>query len=159
MRQLGGHPCIGVWVQFNESWGQFDARQNAQIAHELDPSRLVLAASGWYDQGSGDIRGIHNYFRSMRVYDRKRDDERAFMLSEFGGLVCRVEGHSSVKRLYGYDIYEDLPTFQQALKTLLDSVDALEEQGMCGFVYTQVSDVEEEVNGLVTYDRRVSKLD
>ena len=159
LRQLGGHPCVIAWVLFNESWGQFDSAKNAQIAREDDPTRLVLATSGWYDQGAGDIRGIHNYFRSMRVYDRPKGDRRAFMLSEFGGLVCRVEGHSSVERTYGYDTYEDIPAYEAGLERLLASVDALEAEGMCGFVYTQISDVEEEVNGLITYDRRVSKLD
>ena len=163
LRYLGGHPCIATWVVFNESWGQFLSKQNTQMLRAIDPTRPYVATSGWYDRGAGDYVAVHNYFRSMRVYKdpRKglfRDPCRAFMLNEFGGLTCPVEGHTSVPTVYGYDTYQDIPTWRAALDALLAQVDALRDQGLSGFVYTQIADVEEETNGIMTYDRRINKL-
>jgi beta-galactosidase/beta-glucuronidase len=163
IRYLGGHPCIATWVVFNESWGQFLSKENTRMLREIDPLRPYVATSGWYDRGAGDFVAVHNYFRSMRVYKdpRKglfRESDRAFMLGEFGGLTCPVEGHTSVPTVYGYDTYEDIPTWRVAVADLLAQVDALCDQGLAGFVYTQVSDIEEETNGIMTYDRRINKL-
>jgi beta-galactosidase/beta-glucuronidase len=163
VRYLGGHPCIATWVVFNESWGQFLSKENTRMLREIDSSRPYVATSGWYDRGAGDFVAVHNYFRSMRVYKdpRKglfRESDRAFMLGEFGGLTCPVEGHTSVPTVYGYDTYEDIPTWRVAVADLLAQVDALCDQGLAGFVYTQVSDIEEETNGIMTYDRRINKL-
>ncbi|MBQ6394965.1 MAG: glycoside hydrolase family 2 [Atopobiaceae bacterium] len=159
VKRIGNHACVIASALFNESWGQFDSEVNTAFARELDPTRPILSTSGWYDRGAGDIRGVHNYFRSMRVYPRPEGDERAFMLSEFGGLSCRIEGHSSVERVYGYEVHDTLASFRGAVGRLLATVDALEADGLAGFVYTQISDVEEEVNGLLTYDRRLCKLE
>ncbi|MBO7675267.1 MAG: glycoside hydrolase family 2 [Atopobiaceae bacterium] len=163
VRYLDGHPCIATWVVFNESWGQFLSKQNTQMLRAIDPTRPYVATSGWYDRGGGDYVAVHNYFRSMRVYKDPRkglfkDSRRAFMLGEFGGLTCPVEGHTSVPTVYGYDTYQDIPTWRAALDTLLAQVDALRDQGLSGFVYTQIADVEEETNGIMTYDRRINKL-
>ncbi len=154
--RLGSHPCITTWIVFNESWGQFCSAQMTEELRAIDSSRPYIANSGWYDQGAGDYVAVHNYFRSMRVYKTPR--ERAFVIDEFGGLTCPVDGHESVPTVYGYDTYEDVTTWRAALEELLASVDALEAEGLSGFVYTQLSDVEEETNGLITYDRRVNKL-
>ncbi|MBR3326723.1 MAG: glycoside hydrolase family 2 [Atopobiaceae bacterium] len=162
VRLLGNHPCVCAWVVFNESWGQFNSAEMCAMLKEEDSSRPYVATSGWYDQGAGDFLAVHNYFRSMRVYPDKRGrragSARAFLLDEFGGLTCPIEGHTSVPTVYGYDTYEDVPTWRAALEDLLAQVDALWDDGLAGFVYTQLSDVEEETNGLVTYDRRVDKL-
>ena len=162
--RLAQHPCVVGWVLFNESWGQFDSAVATQLAWDLDSSRPVLAASGWYDQGAGDIRGIHNYFRGTHTFDdpyANGDGQpaRAQMVSEFGGLTWRVEGHACLDHTYGYAEFESLEAWRAGFDELLAATDALEGDGLCGFVYTQLSDVEEETNGLVTYDRRVDKLD
>ena len=153
---LGSHPCITTWVVFNESWGQFCSAKMTEELRSIDSSRPYIATSGWYDQGAGDYVAVHNYFRSMRVYGKLRD--RAFVINEFGGLTLPMEGHESVEAVYGYDTYEDVDSWRKALLELLADVDALESQGLSGFVYTQLCDVEEETNGILTYDRRVNKL-
>ena len=162
---LRSHPCIATWVVFNESWGQFSSQENCDQLRSLDKTRPFIATSGWYDQGAGDYYAVHNYFRSMRVYKDPhaglfwRRKPRAFILDEFGGLTCPVEGHVSVPDItYGYDAFDDVDEWRHAVSNLLAEVDALEEEGLVGYVYTQLSDVEEETNGLLTYDRRVNKF-
>ncbi len=164
LRELAGHPCICSWVVFNESWGQFSSAHMCEMLREVDDTRPFVATSGWYDQGAGDFFAVHNYFRGMRVYPDPhrafwKPRRRAFLIDEFGGLTYSVEGHVSVSTVYGYDAYEDPKAWKAALETLLGRVRDLECEGLSGYVYTQVSDVEEETNGLLTYDRRVSKLD
>ncbi|MDO4806766.1 MAG: glycoside hydrolase family 2 TIM barrel-domain containing protein [Coriobacteriales bacterium] len=164
VKYLAGHPCVTTWIVFNESWGQFESARNTKMLKEVDDTRPYIATSGWYDRGAGDYVAVHNYFRSLRVYKDpwsrwRRPSERAFVIDEFGGLTCSIEGHTSVDTVYGYDTYSSLPTWKEAVRALLSNVDALEEEGLSGFVYTQISDVEEETNGLLTYDRRINKLD
>ena len=156
IEHLKPHPSIATWVVFNESWGQYLSAQNTEKLRAVDDSRPFVATSGWYDQGAGDYCAVHNYFRSMRVYDDPHN--RAFLINEFGGLNYSVEGHTSVSTVYGYDVYETASAWQTALYNLLGEVDALEGFGLSGFVYTQLCDVEEETNGLLTYDRRINKL-
>ena len=156
VRLLGGHPCIIGWSLFNEGWGQFDARAACEMVRALDPSRVIDAVSGWYDQGCGDFRSVHNYFRELAVWRDRRG--RAFFVSEFGGFSHLVAGHSSLPECYGYEVYGDPEELRAAVRALLAEMDALEERGLAGYIYTQVSDVEEETNGLLTYDRRVAKL-
>ena len=100
---------------------------------------------------------MHNYFRDLVVWHDRRK-HRAFFVSEFGGYTHRVEGHSALDEAYGYEPYDDLGEWQQAVRSLLAHMNALESQGLAGYVYTQVSDIEEETNGILTYDRRVNKL-
>ena len=162
--RLSNHPCVVTWVLFNESWGQFDAALATQLAWELDRTRPVLSASGWYDQGCGDYHGVHNYFRGLHMfadpYAGKKGSHgtRAQVVSEFGGLTWRVDGHSSLERTYGYAEFATKDEWRSALDDMLATMDLLEDEGLSGYVYTQVSDVEEETNGLVTYDRKVDKL-
>ena len=147
---------MAVWVPFNEGWGQFDANRISQMIKEKDSSRLVDHASGWFDQKGGDFKSVHNYFRPLKV---KKDKSRAFVISEYGGYACRIKNHSSVDGIYGYQKYETPEEFSGAYHTLIkQQLFPLEEKGLCGAVYTQLSDIEEEVNGLVTYDRKVIKL-
>ena len=149
-------PSIAVWVPFNEGWGQFDAARIAKMVAKKDPSRPLDHASGWFDQKAGDFRSIHNYFRPLKV---KSDGKRAFVISEYGGYACHIEDHSSVNRIYGYRKYANLKDLEEAVNDLFDhQLFPLVAKGLSGAVYTQLSDVEEEVNGLVTYDRRVVKL-
>ena len=157
VRQLYNCPCIAMWVPFNEGWGQFDALRITERIRSIDTTRLIDHASGWFDQGGGDIRSVHNYFRPLRV-TKDRAEERAFVISEYGGLTCPVKGHTCAKEVYGYRAYETPATFTKAFKEQQKKLRALERQGLCGAVYTQVSDVEEEINGLYTYDRKICKI-
>lgn len=158
VHHLANHPSIVAWVLFNEAWGQFDARAAVELVRELDPTRPIDAVSGWYDQGCGDFLSVHNYFRPLEVYGDKARPRRAFVISEFGGLSCHLDGHSSLASSYGYATCPNLASFREAVQRALAQADALEEAGLAGYVYTQLSDVEEETNGLLTYDRRVNKL-
>ena len=166
VRALGSHPSIVTWVLFNEAWGQFDAIAAAERVHSLDPTRPVDAVSGWYDQHCGDYLSHHNYFRPVTV---PRDGKklvgyvasrgyRASVISEFGGLGLKVTGHMANNVAYGYGDHPSAAAWQEATRELLKHTDALESQGLAGFVYTQLSDIEDEANGILTYDRRVNKL-
>lgn len=171
VRRLAAHPSVIAWVLFNESWGQFCSAERTAAVRELDPTRPVVSVSGWYDQGTGDFFTVHNYFRGMHAFRdpyagrRARTGPaappacgRAFVVSEFGGLTWHVDGHSSLDRAYGYAQFEGFEDWERGVRELLAQADALEREGMAGFVYTQLTDVEEETNGLLTYDRRVRKL-
>lgn len=150
-------PSIAAWIPFNEGWGQFDATRITSLIKKKDPSRPVDHASGWFDQKSGDFKSIHNYFRKLKV---KRDKKRAFVISEYGGYACHIKDHSSVEQVFGYRRYETTEELAVAYDQLIHGQLApLIERGLSGAVYTQLSDVEEEVNGLVTYDRRVIKIE
>lgn len=162
--RLAGHPCVVMWVLFNESWGQFDSGVATQMVWDLDPTRPVVSVSGWYDQGCGDIRGVHNYFRGMQVFDdpyagKGKLGARAQMMTEFGGLTWHVDGHSALEHSYGYAEFDSAEAWRAGLDELLASADALEADGLSGYIYTQLTDVEEETNGLLTYDRKVDKLE
>ena len=149
-------PSISTWVPFNEAWGQFDAVRIAEDVKKQDPTRTVDHASGWFDQKGGDFRSVHNYFRKLKV---EKDERRAFVISEYGGYACHIAGHSSVERIFGYKKFDTLHDVSKAYRELYESqVIPLIEEGLSGVVYTQLSDVEEEVNGLVTYDRKVVKI-
>ncbi|MEE1086687.1 MAG: glycoside hydrolase family 2 TIM barrel-domain containing protein [Schaedlerella sp.] len=155
IRVLKGHPSIAAWVIFNEGWGQFRAQELSEIAKMLDPHRLVDQASGWFDQGGGDFNSIHNYF--FRLSARK-DKRRAFVLSEYGGYALKDEEHSASEKLYGYGTYKDMKKLNLAFKKREQEVQALIPKGLCASIYTQVSDIEDEVNGIFTYDREVLKI-
>ncbi|WP_130810941.1 glycoside hydrolase family 2 protein [Olsenella sp. Marseille-P4559] len=159
VRYLRNHPCIVTWVLFNEGWGQFDARDAVCRVRAIDPTRPVDATSGWFDQRCGDYLSEHNYFRRLSVRHQSASaPPRAFVISEFGGLPWYVPDHSSYEVSYGYAGYKSLEEWRTAVRALLAEADALEAKGLSGFVYTQLSDVEEETNGLLSYDRRVDKL-
>ena len=152
IRQLCNCPCIGMWIPFNEGWGQFDALRITEDVKKADPTRPVDHASGWFDQGGGDVRSVHNYFRPLTV----EQDQRAFVISEYGGANCNVAGHSMSEEVYGYQTVKEAD-FPDAFRSLMEKVHALVKDGLSGAVYTQVSDIEEETNGLLTYDRSVRK--
>jgi hypothetical protein len=149
-------PSLAVWVPFNEGWGQFDALRITDLIMQRDPTRPVDHASGWFDQKGGSFNSVHNYFRKLTALP---DKERAFVISEYGGYACHIEGHSSVSTQYGYKTFADTEALTKAYHELVeDQLFTLIDQGLSGAVYTQLSDVEEETNGLVTYDRRVVKI-
>lgn len=149
-------PSISTWVPFNEAWGQFDAERIANDVKVQDPTRIVDHASGWFDQKAGDFNSVHNYFRKLKV---EKDEKRAFVISEYGGYACHIAGHSSVERVFGYKKFNTVEDVSKAYKELYEGqVLPLVEKGLSGVVYTQLSDIEEEVNGLVTYDRKIVKI-
>ena len=159
VKLLDGHPSIGFWTLFNEGWGQFDARAATEAVRALDATRPIDATSGWYDQGCGDFLSIHNYFRPLRAgWHGKQRENRAAIISEFGGLAQMTSGHTSLDHSYGYGDFATVEDWRAAVKKLLAEVESLQDEGLAGYVYTQVSDVEEEVNGLLTYDRKINKF-
>ena len=160
VKLLDGHPSIGLWTLFNEGWGQFDARAATEAVRALDATRPIDATSGWYDQGCGDFLSIHNYFRPLRAgWHGKQRGNRAAIISEFGGLAQMTQDHTSLDHSYGYGDFSTVEDWRAAVKKLLAEVESLQDEGLAGYVYTQVSDVEEEVNGLLTYDRKVNKFE
>ena len=147
---------LAVWVPFNEGWGQFDSLAVTQKLWELDPTRQVDHASGWHDQGGGDLKSRHVYYKRVRL----KPDGRALALTEFGGYSLPVEGHTASETEFGYRIYRTRKEFYRAYRELYENeVIPCIARGLCAAVYTQVSDVEDEINGLLTYDRRVLKVD
>lgn len=154
---LYNHPCIVVWVPFNEGWGQFDAAMAAQRIHQLDPSRLVDHASGWFDQKGGDIVSLHYYFFTLKF---KTEKHRALALTEFGGYSCSVPGHSACDKVYGYKKFNATGPLTCAYARLIEqTILPAVKKGIGATVYTQLSDIEEETNGIYTYDRKICKLD
>ena len=154
------HNCVSLclWVPFNEGWGQFDARRIAEKVKAADPSRWVDHASGWHDQGGGDLRSYHIYYRPVRM---KNDGRRVLALTEFGGYSLPVAEHYTTDKSFGYRAYTGGEDYVAAVEKLYRE-QLTPQIGKCGLsaaVYTQLSDVEDEVNGLVTFDRRVCKMD
>lgn len=150
-------PCICMWVPFNEGWGQFDAAMIYDYVLELDSTRTVDHASGWHDQGVSDVVSLHVYFKK---YIFKADKKgRAVMLSEFGGYNLGVDGHRFNNKDFGYKRFDDAESLTEALRKLYQTeIKPAKEQGLSAAVYTQLSDVEDELNGLLTYDRKVVKI-
>ena len=159
VRLLDPHPCVVLWTLFNEAWGQYETDRLEGYLRSLDPTRLIDAASGWFDQGGGDFRSRHRYV--LRLIRPPRRDRRPFLLSEFGGHNLAVEGHSwDGAGRYGYTFHSDRATLNSGLADLYrKQLIPLVAHGLRGCVYTQVSDVESESNGLLTYDRQVVKPD
>ena len=152
---LKGHPSIAAWVIFNEGWGQFQTEDMTRILREEDPDRLIDQASGWFDQGGGDFSSLHNYFFKLFI---RTEEKRASVLSEFGGYSYRVEGHSACPKLYGYGICKNEKDLNRRYQDRVKKMRGLIPEGLCASVYTQWSDIEEEVNGVYTYDRKVRKI-
>lgn len=158
VEQLYNVPSVAMWVIFNEGWGQFDSAKYATHVHEKDPTRIIDSVSGWHDQGVGKttLLSLHTYYTPLRV----PRDPRPVVLSEFGGYSMKVEGHVfDPLKEFGYKKFKTEEALVAALEELyLKKLKPLIAKGLCGAIYTQVSDVEEEINGLVTYDRAVQKV-
>ncbi|MCB1187036.1 beta-galactosidase [bacterium] len=154
---LYNHPSIIVWVPFNESWGQHDTESVTEYVRSLDASRLVNSASGWVDYGCGDMQDIHNYPEPKVP---QQSGERALVLGEFGGLGHSVPGHVWNERNWGYAVPENSDALLAQFREYYEQLWWMaQELGLSAAIYTQVTDVEVEANGLLTYDREVVKLD
>ncbi len=153
---LKNHPCICLWTIFNEGWGQFCSTDAYYRLRKADPTRLIDTASGWFIPEVSDVCSRHIYFKSLQL-ERSR---KPYSLSEFGGFVYKDKEHSFHPRhTYGYGSCKTREEFVSRLQALYrDEVLPLIPRGLCAAVYTQVSDVEDECNGLLTYDRKVMKV-
>ena len=154
---LESHPCIGCFVPFNEGWGQFDAPKATALIRSLDPQkRPVDETSGWFDQNGGDVNSIHNYFYPLHV---RPDRKRMVALTEFGGIAWPCPGHITSEKAYGYGTAKTQEALAERYEKLVKkSVLPQIRRGLSAIIYTQVSDVEDEINGVLTYDREVVKL-
>ena len=157
IRHLYNAVSIAMWVPFNEGWGQFDAGDAVQRILKLDATRTIDHASGWHDQKIGDVKSLHVYFRKYRFKQDKL--LRAVILSEFGGYNFRVNGHCFNEKDFGYKRFETTDALLEAYRNLYENeILPAKRQGLCATVYTQLTDVEDELNGLITYDRKVVKM-
>ena len=156
VRLLYNCPCVALWTAFNEGWGQFDALAAAERIRALDPTRPVDHASGWHDQGGGDVMSRHVYFRAPRLCN---DGRRVLALSEFGGYSLPVAGHTAGGKGFGYRRYTSVVDWQKDYVKLYEEqiLPLLASERLSAAVYTQLADVEDELNGLLTADRRVCK--
>ncbi len=154
---LHNFPSIVMWVPFNEGWGQHETPEVVRWVQQYDPTRPVNEASGWNDRGSGDVSDMHSY---PGPGTRPVEDDRVVVLGEFGGLGMPVKGHTwQAERNWGYVSYQTKKELTDAYVNLLAQMRPLIDQGLSAAVYTQTSDVEIEVNGLMTYDRDLVKMD
>lgn len=155
--QLENFPCVCYWTIFNEGWGQFDSDRVYDILKAMDNSRWIDTTSGWFRRKKSDVDSRHVYFRRVRL----KAGDKPLVLSEFGGYSDPVEGHRfNTDQTYGYGKMKDHSSFAEALERLYRrQILPLVEKGLCAAIYTQICDVEDETNGLLTYDRRVCKAD
>lgn len=148
-------PCIALWVPFNEGWGQFDSAEAYKFIKDFDKTRVVDSASGWHDRGVTDVISKHIYFTPIKV----KAGEKPYVLSEFGGFSHRVKGHTFNSKMFGYKIYNSPESLAKAYKKTFERVIIPQiGKGLSATVYTQLTDVEDELNGLLTYDRKIIKI-
>ncbi|MBO7156081.1 MAG: glycoside hydrolase family 2 [Clostridia bacterium] len=151
---------LALWVPFNESWGQFDACKAVDFIKSFDTTRPIDHASGWHDQGGGDFNSLHIYFRPVTIPASDKYG-RTVILSEFGGYSVSCEGHVYNKsKSFGYRAYNTIESFENAYHKLFENqILPIINKGLSATVYTQLTDVDDEINGLITYDRKVVKVD
>ncbi len=154
IRQLINVPSIGLWTLFNEGWGQFEGEKCLNFAKSIDDTRLYDLGSGWFKQGLGDIVSDHIYFDKLTG----KKPDAPYVISEYGGYCCKLKGHVSRDAIYGYRSYETLEELLDAYQATSRQIKSLEDQGLCGAVYTQATDIMDEINGLMTYDRKIQKV-
>ncbi|MBR5617426.1 MAG: glycoside hydrolase family 2 [Oscillospiraceae bacterium] len=158
VKQLKNHPCICYWTVFNEAWGQFDSDNVFTQFKTLDDTRFIDSTSGWFRREKSDVDSRHVYFRKVKL---RGDGVKPLVLSEFGGKTYKAEGHVfNPDKSYGYGGCKSREELNEAVvKLYMDEILPSVKEGLCAAIYTQVSDVEDEINGLLTYDRKVEKLD
>ena len=158
VRQLRNHPCILYWTIFNEGWGQFDSEAVYEKLKAMDSSRIIDATSGWFRQKKSDVDSRHIYFTPWSTL---KVSDKPLVLSEFGGYAYPVEGHLfNTGNAYGYKACKSEAHFRESVDKLYrEKVIPAAKMGLCAAIITQVSDVEDEINGFLTYDRKVNKAD
>ena len=157
VEHLYSHPSVLYYTVFNEGWGQFSADKVYRIIKDADPTRVIDATSGWFTRHDSDVDSRHVYFKAVKL---GKLSERPLVISEFGGYSHRVDGHLYGDDNYGYKLFEDEEKFAEAFEKLYsEEIAPLIPLGVSALVYTQVSDIEDETNGILTYDRRHLKLD
>ena len=157
VKLLYNHPCVCYWTVFNEGWGQFEADKAYRFLRSLDRSRVIDTASGWFHPKESDVESIHTYFKPFKL---KKGKTLPTVLSEFGGYSCKIaESSVNLEKTYGYKPFDTPEELENALVTLYENeiIPAVKD-GLCGSVLTQLTDVEDEVNGLITYDRKRLKV-
>ena len=154
-------PCIVYWTIFNEGWGQFDAKEIYQELKLIDPTRIYDHASGWHDQGSSDVKSMHIYKWKVKVPNRFKLKGRAYVCSECGAYILDKRLKEAKKKEgFIYLLFNNKEDFQKEyIRFINEEIKPCKNKGMSGFIYTQLSDVEEEMNGFVTYDRKEIKVD
>ncbi|MBP5384409.1 MAG: glycoside hydrolase family 2 [Lachnospiraceae bacterium] len=154
---LYNYPCICMYTVFNEGWGQFDADALYDKMKQWDDTRIIDATSGWFHQTKSDVESVHCYFKPIR----QQESTRPILVSEMGGYSLRVTGHLfNLSKNYGYKTFTSAEELTDAIVSLYDNeVIPYIAKGLCGSIYTQLSDVEDETNGFYTYDRAVCKTD
>ena len=158
VQQLKNHPSILYWTIFNEGWGQFDADSVYERTRALDDSRIIDATSGWFRRKKSDVDSRHIYFGP---WSQLKASDRPLVLSEFGGYACPIEGHIfNPDKAYGYKACPSVEDFRTQIAALYRKrILPVVKKGLCAAIMTQVSDVEDEINGFLTYDRAVCKGD
>ena len=153
---LYNHPSVIMYTIFNEGWGQFDANTNYKVFKDYDKSRLYDATSGWIDQGLSDVNSYHNYFFRHRNH---KDLNRPYFISECGGYSLFNKEHFNGKNVFGYKKFNDVNDLNKRIEKLyLKEILPLIKKGLSGIIYTQYHDWEDEVNGIVTFDRKEIKI-
>lgn len=157
VRQLYNHPSICYWTIFNEGWGQFAADDAYDRLKAMDPTRFIDSTSGWFHQNRSDVDSYHVYFKPVKL----EAGSRPLVLSEFGGYACKLQGHAyNIEKTYGYRKCADEAKLLEGLARLYnEEIIPMAEKGLSASVYTQLSDVEDETNGILTYDREVQKFE
>lgn len=156
-QHLYNHPCVVSYTIFNEGWGQFNADKNYEIIQAADPTRIYDATSGWFWQNKSDMDSYHVYFKNKQL----KGGKRPVLLSECGGYARPIPGHMfNESNKYGYGTEETEDALTARIEKMWDEMVLPSiPNGMFGVIYTQVSDVEDEINGLYTYDREICKVD
>ena len=154
---LKNHPSVCYWTIFNEGWGQFTSDEMYELLKSVDDTRFIDSTSGWFRRKKTDVDSRHVYFKKVKL----KALDKPLVLSEFGGYSYKPEGHVfNTEQTYGYAKYEDREEFVKAVRRLyLEEIIPLVSKGLCATVYTQVSDVEDETNGILSYDREVLKIE
>ena len=152
---------IALWVPFNEGWGQFDALKAEEFYRKLDPTRLIDHASGWHDQGSGDFKSMHIYKWKIKVPSKRKLKNRAFIVSECGAYILDKRLKDAKKKKgFIYLLFNNKEDYQKEYERFInEEIKPNVSKGLSGFIYTQLSDVEEEMNGFISYDRKEIKVD
>lgn len=154
LEQLINVPSVGLWTIFNEGWGQFEGEKCLDFAKSIDDSRLYDLGSGWFKQKATDVVSDHIYFDALRA----KKTDKPYVISEYGGYSLKINGHVSRDAIYGYKNFDSMEGLFDAYQETKAKIKSLENQGLCGAVYTQTTDIMDELNGLMTYDRKVQKV-